>query len=106
MKKNMLCRQNRVLRQLMLLLGLLPTGAMAWYGGPYPAWQYPPNYGYAGWPGYPAYFNGYSPYAYREPRWYFRGRMDRYGNYDFVFRMKNINLNDLYDAWLWYQYQR
>ncbi|MBI1424679.1 MAG: hypothetical protein GC149_14630 [Gammaproteobacteria bacterium] len=86
-----------------LCIGILPANAVAWYGGPYPGWQYPypPNYG--GWPGYAPYAYGYTPYGYAEPRWYFRGRMNQYGDYYFVLRMRNININDLYNAWLWYQ---
>jgi hypothetical protein len=96
----------------LVALCLLPVKAMAWYDGTYPPPPYTapygpppyagPNYGYSGWPGYPGY-NGYPPYGYDEPRFYFRGRMNSYGDYEFRIRVENMNMNDLYNAWLWFQ---
>jgi hypothetical protein len=89
---------------------LLPTCAMAWFDGGYPAPAYPPYQapiyppygGYYGGPGYPGYNYWPEPYGYAEPRWYFRGRMNRYGDYEIRIHVENINLNDFYNAWQWY----
>lgn len=92
------------------VLCLLPASAMAWYGGGYPAPPYAPYdapyYGYYGEPGYPGYNNWFQPYGYAEPRWYFKGRMNQYGDYEFRIRLENVNPNDLYNAWLWFQYNQ
>lgn len=99
--------KNLAVCQLMLALILLPVSVLAWNSSPYPGWQYPPGFTDrpGPWLNYPGYYPGYGPYyGYRQPRWDFYGRINRYGDYDFEFRMKNFNMNDLYHAWQLFRY--
>ena len=78
------------------------TTSLAWYpSSPYanPYRAYAPEYVRP----YPYYWRGtHRPgfYGYTQPRWYMRGRMNRYGDYRVDIRVRNINMADMYTAWL------
>lgn len=75
----------------------------AWY--PQSAYQtYAPYYSSGPWPAYGNF--GYAPgyRGYVEPRIHIRGRINRYGDYWMNFRISGISKQDMYTAWLWYNY--
>jgi hypothetical protein len=94
---------KRVLARLatgLLLFVLSVTTAWAWYPiSPYanPYYTYPGYY-----PGYPTYWQdirGPRFYGYAQPRWYMRGRMNRYGDFRFDVKLRDFSMADLYYAW-------
>jgi len=88
-----------------LLLSLLPLGSLqAWYAPPY---GYPQAYSNAPgyWQGYPGYWpGGHGTYWHGSagPRWYMRGRMNRYGDYRIDVRVRDVSMRDMYLMWLLY----
>lgn len=79
------------------------NAARAWN----PGYGYSPVYPYAPgyWQGYPGYWlqtpgNGW--HGYTEPRWYMRGRMNRYGDYRIDIKLRDISMYDMYMMWLLY----
>jgi hypothetical protein len=83
-------------------LSLLQT-AHAWY--PSSAYQpYSPYFANGPWHGYGNY--GYAPgyRGYVQPRIHIRGHINRYGDYWMNFRISGISKQDIYTAWLWYNY--
>jgi hypothetical protein len=78
----------------MCLLVVVPVTSHGWED-PYP---YPP--GYYDMPGYGNNFGNW--YAYTQPRWYLRGRMNRYGDYQIDVKLRDISMYDMYLMWLLY----
>ena len=85
----------------MLLFCALVPRAFAWsspfpYAGPYPAYPgyytraYPHSWGAISEP----YYYGYGP-----PRWYVRGRFNRYGDFRVDVRIRDFSMADLYTMW-------
>ena len=87
----------------LLLSAMIMNRAWAWYpnyGYPQPPY-YP--YTYNNWQGYPGYWSDGENtgwYGYAQPQWYFRGRMNRYGDYRIDFRLRNISMFDMYTLWM------
>ena len=88
-----------------LLLAIVAVNtAQAWY--PSHPYRYPNTYQlyspyYSG--PYPNYWYGtrgprFSGYT--QPRWYMRGRMNRYGDYRVDVKVRDISMYDIYLAWL------
>jgi len=100
-------RQLNNLKLLVLIACLcMFTGtSSAWYqAAPYPPYAQP----YAGGP-WPYYGNqGYAPgyYGHVQPRISIRGRINRYGDYRMDMKIRGMSTQDMYQAWLWYNYLR
>ena len=100
---------NRLRHKLILIIGTiglccLSTGVMAqypFYGPTYNSWY--PNYGpaYNRWS--PNYYAPYRGYGYLHPKWQVRGYVNRYGDYQFDVKLRNISKQDMYRAWLMYR---
>ena len=75
-------------------------------------WAWYPYYGYSERPYWsaPTYWYGYPDYwqalpnagwqGYAHPRWYMRGRMNRYGDFWFDIKIRNASMLDMYSMWL------
>ena len=96
-------RKNKLKLVVVLAVLCMMQTAYAWYLSP--GYQpYSPYFANGPWPGYGNY--GYAPgyRGYAQPRIHIRGRINRYGDYWMNFRIRGISKQDMYTAWLWYNY--
>ena len=98
---------------ILMILMLSPGPVFAWY----PEYPYAPYYQpYSRIP-YPYYSGPDSRfgsrmwprqryYGYTQPKFFMRGRINRYGDYHIDIRLRGVSQHDMYRAWLLYQYYR